>query len=184
MEKPQNLYLKRNAALTVLAAALCLACGGLFVFLAVIFKTENIYSDLVDEIIFYVAVAILCVVMLFYAVRFLLNLRRKFVIYTDEKGIYHYSDMVHLGFIPWEEIGEIQCLSRTQKIFSRSSSRLRIFPKNPQAFWSKLSFWKRYALSMSGAGIGVFTIGTHVKPEALCTALIYQRDYYTANKNG
>lgn len=185
MEKPRNLYLRRSAALTVLAAALCLACGGLFVFLAVYFNGENLFDDEVDAIIFYVCDGFFCAVMLVCAALYFRNLTRKFVIYTDEKGIYHYSGFVHLGFIPWEEIGGITCVNGVLAFLDNTSPRLRIIPKNPDAFWKKLHFIKRYALiSMSGACIKVRTFGTHVKPAALCTALNYQRDYYTANENG
>ena len=185
MEKPQNLYLRRNAALTVLSAVIWLLLCALFVFLGVMFDKENLFDSNADAILFYVCDGFICAAMLAYAVLNLLNLRRKFVIYTDEKGVYHYSGFIHLGFIPWEEIGEIACVNGLWAFLDNTSPRLRIIPKDPNAFWKKLNFIKRYALiSMGGASIKVRTFGTHVRAEALGAALIYQRDYYTANKNG
>ena len=40
MVKPENLYLRRNAFLTVLAAVIWLALCALFIFLAVMFDME------------------------------------------------------------------------------------------------------------------------------------------------
>ncbi len=179
MVKPENLYLRRNSALTAFAAVLCLAVCGLLVFLAVFINSENIFDDTVDAVIFYAAIAVLCAIMLVYAVLYFINLTRKFVIYTDEKGIYHYSGFVHLGFIPWEEIGEIKCLSHAQRILTNSSSRLIILPRGQQNFFGKLSFLQRYALIAFGASIKVHTLGTRANTEALCAALVQRHDYYT-----
>ena len=80
MVKPENLYLRRNAPLTAFAAVLCLAVCGLLVFLAVFINSENIFDDTVDAVIFYAAIAVLCAIMLVYAVLYFINLTRKFVI--------------------------------------------------------------------------------------------------------
>jgi len=183
MTKPENLYIRRNRALPVLAAEVCVAVCALFIVLSIIFDRENLFDGLGDAIWFYVAVGFFGTGLLVIAVLNLMNLKQKFVIYTDEKGIYHYSGFVHLGFIPWEEIGEITCLSGAAAVFlNDSSARLRIFPKDAQAFWKKLSFLKRFGLGFGGNGIKVHTFGTRVKPQALGAALLQLRDYYTAQK--
>lgn len=179
MVKPENLYLRRNAFLTVLAAVIWLALCALFIFLAVMFDKEKLFDSLTDAILFYVADGFFCAVMLVNAILNLLNLRRKFIIYTDEKGIYHYSGFVHLGFIPWEEIGEITCTNAAWALLNDGAPRLRIYPKNPDAFWKKLSFIKRFGVASGGAGIKVRTLGTRVKPQALGNALLERKNYYT-----
>lgn len=110
------------------------------------------------------------------------NIKYRFVIYTDEKGVYHYSGFVHIGFIPWESIADIVCVSKVLSLWD-NSARLRIIPNNTHAFWYGMPKTKRFKFALAGARIQIKTLFTNAKAPEVYACLKESLKYYTAEQN-
>ena len=176
--KPQNIYVKRNRFLSVLAGVFwIILTAGIATLSFYIIPTFAELEKLTDQILMYFAGCFFTVVGLIYIVLSFRNAAIEYVIYTDEKGLYHYSGFVHLGFIAWEDIGDIICHGMFWVVVD-NGTRIQIIPKNPNAFWYKLSKLKRFILGLTYYRITVKTLFTNVKAQELYPLLKDSIKYY------
>lgn len=107
----QPIYIKNKRPITFIFALIFLYLGGVMLAepaLAFFMPTDFMPTDArTSEIIAFRTVSI--IVALFAGVPFFsisvslfMRLGRKFLIYSDERGLYAYTDVFPIGFLPWE----------------------------------------------------------------------------------
>lgn len=183
LTKPQNIYVKRNRFLSVIAGVLWLILtAGLATLCFYILPVYAELENFTDIILMYFAGCFFTATGIIYVVLSFRNATIEYVIYTDEKGLYHYSGFVHLGFIPWEDIGDILCHGMFW-VLADNGTRIQIIPKNAEIFWRKLSRFKRFMLAMTYYRITVKTLFTNVKAQHLYPLLKDSVRYYNAERD-
>jgi hypothetical protein len=98
-----------------------------------------------------------------------LLLRRKPALVIDESGIFDDGSAVGAGFIPWSEIEAIYVPKFTSQAF------MRVFVKNIDEIFSRLSSWKvrlmRMNRSLTGSAINVPVGLLHITREELIASM-------------
>lgn len=175
--KPENIYIRRNRALTAIAALAFFALGAgiAIVFWLAIIKTppaEDIYTLLVISVSFAVAVT------LYMAVLNIRNLFFPFLLTADEKGVYNFSGFFHYGFIAWDIIESFSKDAAILDFLENESPHVKIYIKDFKNYKKSINFYRKWLLFWNGGNVKIFTLTSQIKKMELLTLLEASLSYY------
>lgn len=181
--KPENLFIRRNRALTAVAAFGFFAFG---IALAIVFPLaviKNLPDDdiLVDLVVGTSLITFLC---LFLGALNARNLFFPFILTADEKGIYNYSGYFHYGFVPWAEIEAFTKGATILDVLDSDTPSIKIFLKDLKSYKKTISFYKKWLLFWSGCNIKVYTMCSQINKRELLGLLDSSLKYYNSPEDG
>lgn len=177
LTKPQNLYIRRNRALTAAAAFAFLAFA---VALAALLPLGLIKYPPEKDILIPLIIGNSFIIFISFCLGALnfRNLFFPFLLTADEKGVYNYSGYFHFGFIDWEDILSFTKDATWLDLLDDDMPSLKIYLKNFKAYRSTLSFYKKWQLFWSFGDIKIYTLCSQIKRKQLYVLLDEMLKYY------
>lgn len=154
--KPQDIAIRQRRWVTAAFAllALLLLAGVISLPFAVALRPDESW-DAASQTGLLACASVACVLfgvpLLGLAVALFAKLPRDYLVFTDEKGLHLYSTLIPYGFIPWENIANVQyhgVYSVSQDFFSPDANHIRLTLRSTADFCKGLNFVQKAAFRL------------------------------------
>lgn len=185
-QKPQDVYIRQRRWATVCFAllALILLADAIALPVAVALRPDENWSAAFQTGFFALSCAaavLFGVVLLAVLLLLCMKLPRTFLITADEKGIYLYSSLVPYGFIPWDNVANVEyygVFSFSQDLFAPDANHIKLTLRSKADFRKRLRWFQRAAFRLNFSRLYVSLVLCKGKGAEIGRALRTMREYY------